>query len=160
MIKRRAFLGGAFCAAAASNRKAQSATASPQNMATPPSEPLVWPVVTKLTPDIRSFAGHTDTVPDIVGQDRKSVRLYVDGLQEGHIHDLALKARTQGRGRLDQTLLLRSLADRLRGSNGFGSFASDTVMKLGLLGTIIGGPAGAAIGTIIGLGWATRNPEP
>ena len=39
MIKRRAFLGGAFCAAAASNRKAQSATASPQNMATPPSEP-------------------------------------------------------------------------------------------------------------------------
>ena len=49
-----------------------------------------------------------------------------------------LKARTQGRGRLDQTLLLRSLADRLRGSNGFGSFASDTLMKLGLLGTIIG----------------------
>jgi hypothetical protein len=40
--------------------------------------------------------------------------------------------------RLDQTLLLRSLADRLRGSNGFGSFASDTIMKLGLLGTIIG----------------------
>ena len=33
---------------------------------------------------------------------------------------------------------MRSLADRLRGSNGFGAFASDTVMKLGLLGTIIG----------------------
>jgi hypothetical protein len=61
MIKRRAFLGGAFCAAAAANRKAQSATASPQNVATSPSEPLVWPVVTKLPPDIRSFAGHTDT---------------------------------------------------------------------------------------------------
>ena len=61
-----------------------------------------------------------------------------DGLIADHIHDLALKARTQGRGRLDQTLLLRSLADRLRGSNGFGAFASDTVMKLGLLGTIIG----------------------
>ena len=61
-----------------------------------------------------------------------------DGLIAEHIRDLALKARTQGRGRLDQTLLLRSLADRLRGSNGFGSFASDTVMKLGLLGTIIG----------------------
>jgi len=28
MIKRRAFLGGAFCAAAAANRKAQSASAS------------------------------------------------------------------------------------------------------------------------------------
>jgi MotA/TolQ/ExbB proton channel family len=61
-----------------------------------------------------------------------------DGLIAEHIRDLALKARAQGRGRLDQTLLLRSLADRLRGSNGFGSFASDTLMKLGLLGTIIG----------------------
>jgi hypothetical protein len=60
------------------------------------------------------------------------------GLIAEHIRDLAMKARTQGRGRLDQTLLLRSLADRLRGSNGFGAFASDTVIKLGLLGTIIG----------------------
>ena len=60
------------------------------------------------------------------------------GLVADHIRDLALKARTQGAGRLDQTLLLRSLADRLRGSNGFGAFASDTLMKLGLLGTIIG----------------------
>jgi hypothetical protein len=31
-------------------------------------EPLVWPVVTKLEPGIRAFAGHTDTVPDIVGR--------------------------------------------------------------------------------------------
>src|SRR5215468_6823799 len=68
MIKRRAFLGATLCAAAAGSRKAQSATASPQNIATPPAEPLVWPVVTKLPPDIRSFAGHTDTVPDIVGR--------------------------------------------------------------------------------------------
>jgi len=60
------------------------------------------------------------------------------GMVSEHIRALALKARTQGMGRLDQTLLLRSLADRLRGSNGFGAFASDTLMKLGLLGTIIG----------------------
>ena len=40
--------------------------------------------------------------------------------------------------RIDQTLLLRSLADRLRGSNAFGAFVSDTLMKLGLLGTIVG----------------------
>ena len=60
------------------------------------------------------------------------------GLVANHIRDLALKAQTQGARRLDQTLLLRSLADRLRGSNGFGGFASDTLMKLGLLGTIIG----------------------
>jgi hypothetical protein len=61
-----------------------------------------------------------------------------EGLVSAHIQDLALKARTQGARRLDQTLLLRGLADRLRGSNGFGAFSSDTLMKLGLLGTIIG----------------------
>ena len=60
------------------------------------------------------------------------------GLVADHIRDLALKAPQHGAGELDQTLLLRGLADRLRGSNGFGSFASDTLMKLGLLGTIIG----------------------
>jgi hypothetical protein len=32
------------------------------------SEPLVWPVATKRQPDIPSFAGHTDTVPDVVGR--------------------------------------------------------------------------------------------
>ncbi len=60
------------------------------------------------------------------------------GLVADHIRSLVTKARAQGAGRIDQTLLLRSLADRLRGSNGFGAFASDTLMKLGLLGTIIG----------------------
>jgi biopolymer transport protein ExbB/TolQ len=60
------------------------------------------------------------------------------GLVTDHIRSLVTKAKTQGAGRIDQTLLLRSLADRLRGSNAFGSFVSDTLMKLGLLGTIIG----------------------
>jgi hypothetical protein len=60
------------------------------------------------------------------------------GLVTDHIRNLVTKAATQGEGRIDQTLLLRSLADRLRGSNGFGAFASDTLMKLGLLGTIVG----------------------
>jgi hypothetical protein len=60
------------------------------------------------------------------------------GLVADHIRNLVLKAQMQGFGRVDQTLLLRSLADQLRGSNGFGTFASDTLMKLGLLGTIIG----------------------
>jgi len=60
------------------------------------------------------------------------------GLVADHIKSLVTKADTQGKGPIDQTLLLRSLADRLRGSNGFGSFASDTLMKLGLLGTIVG----------------------
>jgi hypothetical protein len=69
-------------------------------------------------------------------------KLPEDGLPRGllaaHIRDLVAKAALQGRARLDQTLLLRVLADRLRGSNQFGAFASDTLMKLGLLGTIIG----------------------
>ena len=60
------------------------------------------------------------------------------GLVTDHIRSLVTKAEAQGSGRIDQTLLLRSLADRLRGSNGFGAFVSDTLMKLGLLGTIIG----------------------
>jgi len=60
------------------------------------------------------------------------------GLVAAHIRDLVTKAALQGAERLDQTLLLRVLAARLRGSNQFGAFASDTLMKLGLLGTIIG----------------------
>jgi len=60
------------------------------------------------------------------------------GMVSDHIRSLVTKAETQGAGRIDQTLLLRSLADSLRGSNGFGAFVSDTLMKLGLLGTIIG----------------------
>jgi MotA/TolQ/ExbB proton channel family len=60
------------------------------------------------------------------------------GLVAAHIRDLALKAERQGARRLDQMLLLRGLAARLRGSNHFGAFASDTLMKLGLTGTIIG----------------------
>jgi MotA/TolQ/ExbB proton channel family len=55
-----------------------------------------------------------------------------------HIRNLILKARLQAQGRIDQTLLLRGLADDLRGPNQLGSYASDSLMKLGLLGTIIG----------------------
>jgi biopolymer transport protein ExbB/TolQ len=60
------------------------------------------------------------------------------GAVTNHIRNLVLKSGLQGRHRLDQTLLLRGLADQLRGPNTLGSFASDSLMKLGLLGTIIG----------------------
>jgi MotA/TolQ/ExbB proton channel family len=57
----------------------------------------------------------------------------------GHIRNLILKSGLQGEEhRLDQTLLLRGLADVLRGPNQLGSYAGDALMKLGLLGTIIG----------------------
>lgn len=60
------------------------------------------------------------------------------GLVTAHVRSLARKANLQRGLRVDQTLLLRALAMQLRGSNNFGSFASDTLMKLGLLGTIVG----------------------
>jgi hypothetical protein len=66
---RRAFLGGTLGAVTVGSCTAQSATAiAPNAVSQTPPEPLVWPVVTKLQPGIRSFAGHTDTVPDIVAR--------------------------------------------------------------------------------------------
>jgi hypothetical protein len=65
MIKRRALLGGTLGAATVGTCKAQSPTAIARQA---PPEPLMWPVVTRPQPGIRSFAGHTDTVPDIVGR--------------------------------------------------------------------------------------------
>ena len=56
-----------------------------------------------------------------------------------YIRNLVVKAEKQGRERrLDQTLLLRGLADKLRSPMQFGAFAADALLKLGLLGTIVG----------------------
>jgi extracellular solute-binding protein len=66
MIKRRVFLGSAFSAVALSKTHAARA-ATPKAAAQTP-EPLVWPVTTRLQTGIRSFAGHTNTVLDIVGR--------------------------------------------------------------------------------------------
>src|SRR5579871_6375238 len=55
-----------------------------------------------------------------------------------HLRNLVLKAGLQGHARLDQTLLLRGLADALRRPHQLGAFAGDALMKLGLLGTIVG----------------------
>jgi hypothetical protein len=56
-----------------------------------------------------------------------------------YIHNLVVKAEKQGPDRrLDQTLLLRGLADKLRSPMQFGAFAGDALLKLGLLGTIVG----------------------
>jgi hypothetical protein len=78
------------------------------------------------------------SAPDIATALAANAHALPAGLVTDHIRSLVTKAETQGSGRLDQTLLLRTLADRLRGSNAIGAFASDTLMKLGLLGTIIG----------------------
>src|SRR5215831_10067431 len=68
-MKRRAFLGATLSAASIASCGAQSTMARAQNpISQRPAEPLVWPVVAKLQPGIRSFPGHTNTVPDIVGR--------------------------------------------------------------------------------------------
>jgi hypothetical protein len=69
MMKRRVLLSGTLCAAGARSSGAEPAAPVPHDVVVQaPPEPLVWPVVAKLQPGIRSFAGHTDTVPDIVGR--------------------------------------------------------------------------------------------
>lgn len=58
------------------------------------------------------------------------------GLFGDHLRALALKARPGAR--LDPTLLLRLLAERLSAGLELGALIGDILMKLGLLGTILG----------------------
>ena len=67
-MKRRVFLGTALGAVALGSHPARAASTAEQTAVAETSEPLVWPVVTRLQTGIRSFAGHTNTVPDIVGR--------------------------------------------------------------------------------------------
>lgn len=60
------------------------------------------------------------------------------GILTDHIAALIRKSELQGGGRLDQTLLLRLLADRLRGRERLGLFVSEALLRLALLGTAIG----------------------
>lgn len=55
-----------------------------------------------------------------------------------HIRNLILKSAHQGKAHLDQTLLLRSLVEQLKGPQQLGWFIADVLLKLGLLGTVIG----------------------
>ena len=55
-----------------------------------------------------------------------------------HIANLITKSRAQGGGSVDQTLLLRSLADQLRGREKLGWFVAEALLRLALLGTAVG----------------------
>ena len=83
----------------------------------------------------RDVSGFTVAGQNVVTADQARLP---PGQVTDHIRNLILKSRLQGHHRLDQTLLLRGLADALRGPNQLGSFASDALLKLGLLGTIVG----------------------
>jgi hypothetical protein len=56
----------------------------------------------------------------------------------GHIASILRKSQGQGGGGVDQSLLLRLLADRLRGRERLGLFVSEALLRLALLGTAIG----------------------
>ena len=55
-----------------------------------------------------------------------------------YIADLVRKAQLQARGPVDQSILLRSLADRLNGRERLGQFVSEALLRMALLGTAIG----------------------
>ena len=60
------------------------------------------------------------------------------GILATHVGDLVSKARTIGQHHLDQTILLRSLADQLRAREKLGFFVSESLLRLALLGTAVG----------------------
>jgi len=66
MLRRRLFLASALSAIGLS--QTQVARATNPRAAAQAAEPLVWPVVSVPQTGIRSFAGHTDTVVDLVGR--------------------------------------------------------------------------------------------
>lgn len=55
-----------------------------------------------------------------------------------HVGNLLAKARAQKGRRIDQTLLLRALSDRIRSREKLGIFVSEALLRLALLGTAIG----------------------
>jgi hypothetical protein len=55
-----------------------------------------------------------------------------------HIANLLAKSRAASGRKIDQTLLLRSLADQLRGREKLGWFVAEALLRLALLGTAVG----------------------
>jgi hypothetical protein len=60
------------------------------------------------------------------------------GVVTTHISNLVAKARTLRGAHLDQTLLLRSLADQLRAREKLGLFVAESLLRIALLGTAVG----------------------
>jgi hypothetical protein len=60
------------------------------------------------------------------------------GAMTSHILRLIAKARNSKTGKIEQTLLLRSLADSLKAREKLGWFVSEALLRLALLGTAIG----------------------
>jgi len=88
----------------------------------------------------------TRSYQNLLREDLNHPSLAFDDLQRApkgstiarHIGNLIAKARSQGGGRLDQTLLLRVLANQLHGRERLGLFVSEALLRLALLGTALG----------------------
>lgn len=88
---------------------------------------------------VRDKVESADVVPVLLPDGR----VLVDGheLERGLISTYVgnlLRKASLGSGPFDQTILLRSLADRLRGREKLGLFVSEGLLRLALLGTAIG----------------------
>jgi len=60
------------------------------------------------------------------------------GVITRHIANLVTKSRAAGGQKIDQTLLLRSLAEQLRSREKLGWFVAEALLRLALLGTAVG----------------------
>lgn len=60
------------------------------------------------------------------------------GIFSDYLKDLIMKAENTPGGNIDHGILLELLGERLMARHAFGHYASDMLLKLGLLGTIIG----------------------
>ncbi len=61
-----------------------------------------------------------------------------DGLFSEYLRDLLKKSNNAQNGHFEHSILLEALGERLMAKHSFGHYASDVLLKLGLLGTIIG----------------------
>lgn len=90
---------------------------------------VAYPLLEKVGYDgLKSEAGHIliDTV-------KLNPGIFAD-----YLNDLIRKAQHPTDAEVDHGILLEALSERLMSRHAFGHFASDMLLKLGLLGTIIG----------------------
>jgi hypothetical protein len=97
-----------------------------------------WIVSRELTA-VRSFQEALGREPaGLAGVVAPTTGVPPDSMIMRHIGNLVAKAQAQKGGRLDQTLLLRTLADRLRSREKVGLFVAEALLRLALLGTAVG----------------------
>ncbi len=85
----------------------------------------------------RQIAEASDTLAFDGDSVRSGGRPLPGGLLNQHVRDLMVKARLKPE-RIDQTLLLKAFEEKLFNAQAIGFFIAETMLRLGLLGTVIG----------------------